>query len=147
VSFRTALLASVDAARALAGPTGVDIRTNVLTIRTRTWSGSVLGDGTATDSDLVLRPIYPIRLIKAAEVTMSGGQYEIGDIFVDHITPSDGAGVGYTPAQLKPVVTVDNVELLYIITGPHAGLYACNHLETYRPFTYRLVLSRRTTTP
>lgn len=137
----------VDAARSIAGPFGLDIRTNRLTIRTRTWSGSVLGDGTVTDSDLVLLGHYPVRLVTAAEITSSGGQYEIGDIAVNHITPSNGAGVGYTPLQLKPLVTQDNVETIYVLTGSHGGEYALKTLETYRPFSYRLVLSRSTVTP
>ncbi len=147
MSFRIGLLAVVDAARKIAGPAGLDIRTNQLTIRTRTWSGSILSQGTSSDSDLILPAIYPIRYVTAAEINMSGGQYEVGDIAVNHITPSNGAGVGYTRAQLKPVVTTDNVELLYVITGEHAGEYIVKTLETYRPFSYRLVLSRSTETP
>lgn len=137
----------LDKARSIAGPAGLDIRTNRLTIRTRTWSGSVLGEGTATDSDLVLAAHYPIRYISAEEVSSSGGQYEIGDLSVNHITPSNGAGVGYTPTQLKPHVTDDNVELIYLVTGEHGGEYVVKTLETYRPFSYRLVLSRSMTTP
>lgn len=147
LSFRLSLLAMLDAARSIAGPAGLDIRTNFLTIRTRTWSGSVLGQGTVTDSDLVLKQHYPIRYVTTAEIDQSGGQYEVGDIAVNHITPSNGVGVGYTPTQLKPVVTADNVELIYLITGAHEGEYAVKTLETYRPFSYRLVLSRSTRTP
>ncbi len=147
VSARTSLLAMIDAARSIAGPDGLDLRTNFLTIRTRTWSGSVIGDGTPTDSDLVLPKHYPVRYVTAAEIAVSGGQYEIGDIAVNHITPSNGAGVGFTPTQLKPLVTEDNVELIYLITGAHAGEYVIRTLETYRPFSYRLVLSRSTATP
>ncbi len=147
MSFRINLLEMVDRARSIAGPLGLDIRTNVLTIRTRTWSGSVLGEGSPSDSDLVLNPWYPIRYVTAAEIDVSGGQYEIGDISVNHITPSNGAGVGYTPTQLKPLVTADNVELIYLITGAHGGEYVIKTLETYRPFSYRLVLSRSTATP
>ncbi len=147
VSFRTNLLTTLDKARSIAGPAGLDIRTNFLTIRTRTWSGSVLSQGTPSDSDLVLNPWYPIRYVTAAEILGSGGQYEIGDISVNHITPSNGAGVGYTPTQLKPLVTADNVELIYLVTGEHGGEYVVKTLETYRPFSYRLVLSRSTVTP
>ncbi len=147
MSFRLGILAAVDAIRSIAGPTGLDIRTNFVTVRTRTWSGSVLGQGTPTDSDLVLNPWYPVRYITAAEVATSGGQYEVGDILVDHITPSNGSSAGYTPEQLKPTVTTDNVEILYVIVGSHGGEYVIRTLETYRPFSYRLVLSRSTATP
>lgn len=147
MSFRTSLLKTVEAARSLSGPSGVDIRVNQLTIRTRTWSGRLLGDGTATDVDLVIPAHYPIRLVTEQEINTAGGQYEVGDILVDHITPSDGAGTGYTPTQLKPVVTTDNVEIIYLIAGPHAGEYSAVELRTYRPFTYQLVLRRKITTP
>ncbi len=147
MSFRTALLATVDAARSVAGPAALDIRTNRLVIRTRTWSGAVLGDGTPSDSDLVLNPWYPIRYITAAEIEVSGGRYEIGDLAVNHITPWDGAGTGYTPEQLKPPVTSDNIEIIYLVIGAHAGEYVLKTLESYRPFSYRLVLSRSTVTP
>ena len=144
MSLRTSLLAVVEAARKISGPTGVDIRVDQLTIRTRTWSGTRLRLGTDTDVDLVLPANYPIRLIASHEVHADVGRYEYGDILVNHITPSDGAGVGYTPAQLKPAVTTDNVEILYIITGSHAGTYELVEARTYRPFTYQLVLRRRT---
>lgn len=147
MSLRTSLLAVVESARSLSGPTFADIRVNQVTIRTRTWSGSILRDGTATDSDLVLPPHYPVRLITEQELNASGGQYEVGDILVDHVTPSNGAGVGYTPEDLRPVVTTDNVEIIYVITGPHAGEYGIIDLRTYRPFTYQLVLRRKITTP
>ncbi len=144
MSFRLGILAAVDAARSLAGPSGLDIRTNRVTVRTRTWSGGRLKLGTATDSDLELSPHFPVRYLSSHEVSSSAGEYEVGDIFVNHITPSNGAGVGFTPAQLKPVVTANNVEIIYLITGEHAGEYGLVELRTYRPFTYQLVLRRRT---
>ncbi len=143
MSFRTSLLAVADAARTISGPTGLDIRTNQLTIRTRTWSGTYLHDGTSTDVDLVLPARYPVRRISAAEIASSGGEYEMGDIAVAHITPYDGVSVGYTQAQLNPTVTSDNVEIRYVITGSHAGDYGLVECQTYRPFSYRLILRRR----
>lgn len=147
MSLRTNLLKVIEHARALTGPTGFDIRINQLTIRTRTWSGSILRQGVATDSDLIIPAIYPIRLITEQELNSAGGQYEVGDILVDHITPTDGAGVGYTPTQLRPVVTSDNVEVIYVITGPHSGEYDLIDLRTYRPFTWQIVLRRKITIP
>lgn len=147
MSFRTNLLATIDSIRAISGPSRFDIRTNALTIRTRTWSGTSIGDGTATDVDLVLPAIYPIRLVRASEVTSAAGRYELGDLIVRHITPSDGNGVGYTPAQLKPVITTNNVEVIYLIVGAHAGEYSLVECRTYRPFSYELVLRRSASTP
>ena len=144
MSFVTDLLKAVDDARKISEDFGV--RTNQLTIRKRTWSGAFLEQGTATDEDLVLPARYPIRYVTAQEVNSSAGSYEAGDILVDHITPSDGT-VGYTPAQLKPVITTNNVEIIYVLTGAHAGEYSLVDCRTYRPFTYQLVLRRRASTP
>lgn len=116
-------------------------------VRTRTWSGGRVDSGTSTDVDLALGAYYPIRYIAAHEVNSSAGQYEMGDVLVNHITPSNGAGVGYTPEQLKPQVLTNGVEIIYVIVGEHAGDYALVDLRTYRPFTYQMVLRRRVSTP
>lgn len=142
MSFRTALLATVDSIRSIAGPTGFDIRVNQLSIRTRTWDGGRIGLGNSSDSDLVLPARYPIRYVSAQEIFSAAGEYEQGDVLVDHITPSDGT-IGYTQAQLRPQPTSDAVEILYILTGTHAGLYRCIDVRTYRAFTSQLVLRRR----
>jgi hypothetical protein len=147
MSFRTAWLAAIDNIRAIAGPTGFDIRVNQLTIRRRTWSGGRISLGSATDVDLVLPARYPIRYLNAQELNSPAGSYEIGDILVDHITPSDGAGAGYTQEQLTPTVTTNGVEIIYVITGTHAGEYTIVDCRTYRPFTSQLVLRRRASTP
>ena len=139
-----------DQVRSLAGPNGLDVRVHQLTIRLRTWSGARKGAGTPTDVDLVLAQQYPIRPLKAQEIAGSGGEYELGDILVDHITPSNGT-IGFTPQQLKPPTPLgDRQERIYIIggsPGPHAGEYSLIEIRTYRPFTYQLILRRRTTTP
>lgn len=146
MSLRTDLLKVVEAARTLSGPAFADIREQ-LTIRTRTWSGVAIGDATPSDVDLVLPAHYPIRYLNSQEISSSAGVYEQGDILVDHITPSDGAGVGYTPSQLRPTVTSDRVELIYVVTGNHSGEYHCIELRTYKPFTFQLVLRRSARTP
>lgn len=147
LSFRLGLLAAVEAARGIAGPTGLDVRTNQLTIRTRTWSGAMLDDGTATDSDLVLPAHYPVRNVALDEVASSGGVYETGDVLVNHITPSNGVDVGYTREQLNPKSLDNNVEILYLLTGSHSGEYALVECRTFRSFSYSLVLRRRRSTP
>lgn len=147
MSFRTDFLKTVDDLRAISGPSGFDIRVNQVTIRTRTWDGGLIGKGNANDSDLVLPAQYPVRFLTAQDVFSSSGEYEVGDILVDHITPSDGAGTGYTPQQLRPDVTTDNVEIIYVISGQHAGEYRCIDLRAFRAFTTQLVLRRRGETP
>lgn len=122
--------------------------TNALTIRKRTWTGGRVGmtDAGYTDEDLVLPARYPIRHLSQQELNSAAGSYEVGDILVDAITPSDGAGVGYTQEQLAPAGT-DALEIIYVITGEHPGEYALIECRTFRAFTYQLVLRRRGTTP
>lgn len=143
-SLRTRLLTRVAAARAKSGPDLADIR-QTLTIRTRTWSGEYVGDGTYTDSDLVLPPHYPIRFMKGEDVTASGGEYQLDDLIVNHITPADGNGNGYVPEQLDPTIHATNVEVFYVISGDwgETGDYTLLHGRFNRPFSYSLVLRRR----
>lgn len=143
MSLRTSLIPTVEYFRSISGPTFADIRTNQLTIRTRVWSGGQLRLGAAIDSDLVLPPHYPIRYLNSREVSSSAGKYVVGDILVDHITPSDGLGTGYSLEQLSPELLNNASELIYIITGTHAGEYCSIETRTYRPFTYQLVLRNR----
>ena len=76
-----------------------------------------------------------------------GLPYYVGDVIVDHITPSDGT-IGWTPQQLKPPITQgDKQERIYLLVGPHGGEYALVEIRTFRPFTYQLILRRRHTTP
>lgn len=147
MSLRLDLLSIVDAVRSIAGVDALDQRTHQLTIRTRTWSGARLKQGTATDVDLVLPQKFPVRVVNASEVSSSGGLLEMSDILVDHITPSNGAAVGFTPLQLKPYITTHNVEVVYILSGPKAGEYGLIELRAYRPYTYQLILRRTIATP
>ena len=147
MSFRTDLYELVDSVRSIAGPDVFDDTINQLTIRTRTWSGPRVGMGTSSDSDLVLPAYYPISLLESQRISSSAGLYEQGDILVDHITPSNGAGVGYTEEQLAPTVSSDNVEVLYLISGDslgngHPGEYRCVECRTYEAFSSQLVLRR-----
>lgn len=150
VSFRTSLIGVVDSVRSITGPSGLDIRLNQLTITVRTWSGARCRQGTATDVSITLPKKFPIRELVSKEIAASGGEYQMGDIIVDHITPTNGAGVGYTPTQLKPIITDNNQERIYQIVGDQsavAGEYALVELRSFRPFTWQLVLRRRLTTP
>lgn len=123
------------------------IRTNRVTIRKRTWSGTRLRLGDPTDVDLELPARYPVRYLTGQEISSSAGQYETGDVLVRHITPSNGASVGYPAAQLQPAITTNNVELIYLLVGEHAGEYTLIDLRTFKPFSYEMVLRRKTTTP
>ena len=143
MSFRTNLLAVVEAARAISGPAGVDIRTNQLTVRTRVWSGNYVREGVFEDSDLVLPAHYPIRRVSGQDIEGSGGTYDLDTVLVNHITPFNGVNVGYTPAQLDPPKRDDRTEVIYVITGPEGGEYELVEARFHRPFSYQLVLRRK----
>jgi hypothetical protein len=105
-----------------------------------------------TDSDLVLPMNYRIRQLDQREIAQSGGTYENGDIIVEHITPFDGVSVGYTVQQLKPTVTSNAVEVIYLITtddpaGGHTGQYRLRELRSWKAFSFDLVLYRRQDQP
>jgi hypothetical protein len=133
------------------GPAVFDVCPTQITIVTRTWSGGRKDAGTATDSSLALPAKFPIRPLKVAEIASSGGVYEMGDLLVDLITPNDGVhnpGVGFTEAQLAPrAVAHSGVEVLYVLTGQHAGEYHRVELRSSDPFVWQLVLGRKRTKP
>ncbi len=146
MTLRTDLLPVVDELRALAGPSGFDVRTSQLTVRARTWAGGRRGLGPATDSDLVLPQIYKIREVKTQEIASSGGLFEMGDVLVGPITPTDVSGGGFTAAQLAPDGQT-GTEIVYVITGDLAGEYSRVELNKSKPFSWFLTLRRRRTTP
>lgn len=147
MSFRKSLLKSIESIRSIAGPKGLDVRPHQLTIRTRTWSGRQVDDGTPTDSDLVLPGHYIVRLVSGEEVASSGGRYLTDDVTVEHITPFNGVDAGYTPEQLSPTVTTENVEIIYLLSGDTSGEYTLTEGKFFRAFSYSLVLRRSRRTP
>lgn len=148
MSLRTSLLGVLDTLRGITGPSGLDLRTSQLTIRTRTYTGGRrTSTAVTTDSDVALPQIYKVRQVTTGEIANSGGRYEDGDIMVGPITPSNGAGVGYTEAQLAPKPSGDGVDVLYLLSGAHAGTYDRVELRSTEPFSYYLVLRRTRITP
>lgn len=149
MSLRTKLLKTADKFRRLSGPAFADIRTHQLTVRTRTWTGTIVGEGTYTDSDFVVAPYYPVRAISQQETFTGGGRYNVGDITINHITPFDGISTGYTKAQLYPAAPSNNVDIIHVLTGPNGEVlfYRCIEYQEFRPFTIRLVLRQRADTP
>jgi len=146
MSLRTDLLPVVDLLRGLTGPDVLDIRTAQLTIRTRTWSGTEVGEGTPTDSDLVLPKNYRVDSLTTKEIASSGGRFSDDAVKVGPITPAFDGG-GYTPEMLNPGATADNVEVIHILTGQVNGNFRLASLLTERPFSYIMVLNRRRDTP
>lgn len=150
-SFRKVFCDVADILRGLSGPAVFDIRTTELTIRTRTYIGGRRSSESAyTDSDLVLPKIYRFRPLKTEEISASGGKYEIGDILVGPITPK-GDTLGFTTDQLQPKPSTDGVDIIYLCTSDtgegHPGEYSRVEFRSHKPFSYFLVLRRRTTQP
>lgn len=146
-SFRTVFCDVADTLRSLTGPDIFDIRTSQLTIRTRTYpDGRRSSQSAFIDSDLVLPQQYKVQQVKTSEIASSGGKYEIGDVKVGPITPR-GDTLGFTELQLQPKPVDDGVEIQYILTGAHAGMYSRVELQSTKPFSYFLILRRNITQP
>jgi hypothetical protein len=161
---RDRFLALADRLRSKAGPAtlagtpGFDVRTNAVTIRARTWtSGKIQVPWPATagtdyaDVDLVLTPRPKVRRISSSLVASSGGRYEQNDMIVGPITPAypgPPAG-GYTLTQLDPLVPpgTKNVEKLWLISGPDAGVYRLVDMRNDRAFRYEAVIRKLRDTP
>jgi hypothetical protein len=143
-SPRPGWISLIDSVRNILGPTNLDIRPNKLIIRTRIWSGDRPGIGTYTDSDLELPQKFKIKQLETHEIASSGGKFELGDIEVSHITPGEVvAGVGFSVDQLAPPVAASNIETLYIIQGPMAGIYSRVTLNNWKILSWSLVLRKR----
>lgn len=144
MSFRDEILALVDNVRNIFLPSQLDLSPHQLTVRVRTWSGGVKGLGVASDSDTALPQKLKVMPLKAEEISSSGGIYEIGDIKVSRITPANVAHTtGLTVAQLKPTITTNNKERIYVLAGPHAGEYSLVELNNFKNFSWWLILRRR----
>ena len=148
VRLRGTLLRVAYRVRAVAGPEHLDQRPHQLSIVTRTWSGGRKEAGEATDTALALPQQLPIRQLSTREIAGSGGRYEVGDVLVEGITPEyvdprTGEARGYSPLVLDPHVARNGTEIVYRLTGPHAGDYQLVELQSWRPYAYHLVLRRR----
>lgn len=88
-------------------------RLHTYIIRTRTWSGTEVGDGTFTVSDLV--PTPRPRYMRAEPNAMSNlaGRFEDGDIVIGKVSARS-----YTAAQLgDPNEGQPHIEVFWIIDG------------------------------
>jgi hypothetical protein len=152
MTLRTNLVRLADRVRALTGPAHLDQRPHQLTIITREWSGGYKEAGVPTDALLALPPHFLVRQVSTREVASSGGRYELGDVAIENITPEyvdprDGQTKGFSPNVLSPSVARNGIEIIYRISGPHAGDYQLVELQSWRPYAYRLLLRRRLDTP
>jgi hypothetical protein len=132
-------------AEALASPCVEELITvSQLTIRVRTWTGRV-GDGTFSDSDLVLPKRYELRELSSREVASSGGRYSLGDVRMNDLTKAY-AGGGYTRAQLDPAsafsVNEQSKRVMYVLTGDVSGIYSLIDIKGDDIVSWSLVLRR-----
>lgn len=110
--FADALVGMVDEIRSLI-PTALGTRPYAVAVVTRTWSGTLVGDGTATS---VVLPILP-----APKVTFEGlhhelrpaGREEEGDVELT------GVSLTYSETELAPTVASNRAEWAYRITEAH----------------------------
>lgn len=136
MSFRTSLLQNVvTPLLRLPGPTSeggqFDVYTASVTVRTRTWSGGEVTLGTATVSDLEIRP--------RPRVVEKGDKM----LVVGPVVPSNPKG-GYTVSQLRPS-DVAGVEYYYVVTGANGtNNYTLVDIDTAKAFTYYLTLQALT---
>lgn len=142
------MLAFVDQVRSLRGPTRFDIQLNQLSIIRRTWSGEFAREGVVVSEDVLTLPKkYPTRYLTQAQMDGTAGSYTTEDILVDHITPTDGNGAGWTREQLMPTKNSNSEEIIYRLEGSHTGEFGVVELRALRPFTWQLVLRRDLTHP
>ena len=154
------LLHAVDVIRSIQGPSAFGVVVTQVTVVQRVWFGGQVGsEGGTSDSSLPGSPCglpmyYPVVPLSTRQVMGSGGQYEWGDIRVGPITPkfadtlcSPPVSGGFSEGDLHPVANVDGVEVIYVLTGRHAGEYQFVALESWDPTGYSLVLRRRIAQP
>lgn len=153
-------LHAVDIIRTIQGPNIFGWVVSQVTVIQRLWFGGQVGvEGGTSDtatpgSPLILPEYYEVKPVNTRQIMGSGGQYEFGDIRIGPITPtfndalsSPAAVGGFSEAQLHPTTGGDAVEVLYTITGRHAGEYQFVAVESWDPTGYYLVLRRRISKP
>lgn len=138
MSLRSDLVPVVDAGRQLAADLGLRQRT--VTIRTRTWSGSRVGSGTATDSDLVLSPPPRVGEPPGRYRNDTVGQYETGDLLLTRVSRTLAESAMMDPGTA-------NVERFFLVTNAADGdttprQYRMTGAPVLRSFGWEINLTR-----
>ncbi len=123
-TFREAFQPAYDAVQAVAGPAGLDVRTNRVYRVVRTWSGGSVGLGTATDQKTELTP-------RPEVIERSMGR----ELVVEPVSQA----MAIATVHPKDSATT---EVLYEVVGPNAGWYVAKDYSVGHPFGQRLVLVR-----
>lgn len=132
MSVRDRILPALAKANAIIASLG--LQRTAVTIRLRTWAGARVGDDGGQNPRYVdvLTPITPTPSVsmmspyamQMAGIMTSAGDVEdrylkIGDITPQYTDPTTGLRLGYTPQQLKQLITpgTRNQEVAFILTG------------------------------
>lgn len=122
-TFRDSLLPAVDVLRGI--PAALGLRLFTVAVLYRTWSGSRVGVGSATDALTGVKVdlgIYPtkVRVLTVKDIVASGGIYTDQDVEVGPITPpfSGSSQDGDAITVFDPVPGQAPGEVFFRITGP-----------------------------
>ena len=129
MTLRDDLIPCVDSARDIINDFG--LRPYVVLMRTRTWSGTQPGDGTATDVDVAIAPVPKVSHPSPRLIANSGGTIQEGDRMVSKISAS------YTEAQLTGNPLAANAEVWWVIDG---DLYTIVGVPSKKNFEFRMQL-------
>lgn len=121
MTVRDALLPALDVVRGVGGTMG--LRPYSVTIRVRTWSGPIIGNGTKTDVDSALtvsNGTQPpmVRQLSGRDVIASGGVFTDQDYEVGPLTPPYPGSVDNSALAISHPDTSGNVELFFKLVGP-----------------------------
>lgn len=128
-TLRDALLPIFSQLRQL--PVDFGLRRFTVTVRRRTWSGTFIGDGTATDQDIAITPMPRVRQVfspgsmrpeQLQSLLANGNVIDDRYYKIDRITPaytSNGTSGGYSAQQLRLIMPPDATlsEYLVVLVG------------------------------
>lgn len=137
--------------QALSVPNVLQLRPYTITIKTITWTGETVGEGTSTTTSQVITNANNInvrfRQVDKRDIALSGGilkdqDVKIGPIVFPYSITGVGSG-GTDPTVFSP--TSNNVSEVYInITGPNMPSNGSNYKKIYdtteRNVLYRVFL-------
>jgi len=157
MTVRDNVLPALNRARAIIERLG--FRRTAVTIRRRTWAGTRVGDTAGqnpgyTDVNTVLTPTPKVALMSPFAAQMAGimtsagnnedRYFEISGITPSFVDPTDGLTKGYTPAQLKQLVTAGalNQQIDFMLTGDDGVARPTTLVlqDFTKPFGYKLTV-------
>lgn len=131
MALRDDLIPVVDEVRDLVVDLG--LRLHSVVVRTTTWTGTTVGLGASSASDLTLTPLPRVRGISARRLALAPGRFQQGDRIVDRISAT------YTADQLGGGLA-PNEERVWLIDG---DAYQLMGEPTERMLGWEVTLRRR----